>query len=243
MCFLGLPALLIVLADNQRPAARELSASGVAVEAGDGLEVTTNRLAGQLTELIASPDRRRAMSERGRAMVDGHGAERVAQELRHGIIRLRRATTTDCRLLYELAIDPVVRASSFSPGPISWEQHVAWFQSKMETGNCYILIGEDSENVIGQVRIDVRPNGDGEIDVIVAPEFRGQGRGGRLIDLGVQEFFTSPSFSRVHAYILPDNRASQQAFEKAGFRNLGEEQVKGHRALHYVRERVGSDAE
>jgi len=57
-----------------------------------------------------------------------------------------------------------------------------------------------------------------------------------LIDLAVRELFASTGMSRIHAYILPQNTASQRAFENAGFQRAGEEQVKGHRALHYVRD-------
>jgi UDP-2,4-diacetamido-2,4,6-trideoxy-beta-L-altropyranose hydrolase len=238
MCFLGLPALLIVLADNQRPAAKELDRRGVAIDLGEGGKFQPLTLSPYLTRLANSQDTRKAMSERGRELVDGGGAERVVRALRPDALQIRRATAADCRLLWELANDPEVRASAFSPASIPWEDHVAWFESKMQTATCHILVGEVEGAVTGQVRIDERPDGQGEIDVSVACEFRGKRLGGRLIDLAVRKVFESTAIARIHAYILEQNKASQRVFEKAGFHRAGEGQVKGHRALHYVRDRA-----
>jgi UDP-2,4-diacetamido-2,4,6-trideoxy-beta-L-altropyranose hydrolase len=241
MCFLGLPALLIVLADNQRPAAEELNRRGAAINLGEGAEIRSSTLLPCLTRLVSSQGTRKAMSERSRELVDGHGAERVVRALRTSALQIRRATTTDCTLLWELANDPTVRASSFSPASIPWENHVAWFESKMQTATCHILIGEAQGAVAGQVRIDERPDGQGEIDVSVAREFRGAGVGSRLTELVVREIFASTRVSRIHAYILPQNTASQRVFENAGFQRAGEEQVRGHRALHYVRDKAAEE--
>ena len=64
MCFLGLPAVLIVLADNQRASAEELGRRGVAIRLVEG--ETPSVLAEHLASLLASPERRKAMSETGR---------------------------------------------------------------------------------------------------------------------------------------------------------------------------------
>jgi RimJ/RimL family protein N-acetyltransferase len=38
----------------------------------------------------------------------------------------------------------------------------------------------------------------------------------------------------VHAFIKPDNISSTKSFEKAGFRYIGIDTAKGHKAKHYV---------
>ncbi len=53
-----------------------------------------------------------------------------------------------------------------------------------------------------------------------------------------RKIFASTGMSRIHAYILPQNTASQRAFENAGFQRSGEEQVKGHGAWHFVRDKA-----
>ena len=72
---LGLPALTLILADNQREAAQALAAHGAAeiVEAGD--------IAGRLAELLADPKRLAGMSAAASTLCDGQGAGRVAERL------------------------------------------------------------------------------------------------------------------------------------------------------------------
>ena len=70
----------------------------------------------------------------------------------------------------------------------------------------------------------------------VAPEFRGAGYGSVLIELGVSRALATRG-QRLHALVKKSNAASQRAFEKAGFANLGSETVRGEEAVHYVRGR------
>ncbi|HEX4180027.1 MAG TPA: UDP-2,4-diacetamido-2,4,6-trideoxy-beta-L-altropyranose hydrolase [Caulobacteraceae bacterium] len=80
-CCLGLPTLLIVLADNQRPNAQALEAAGAALtlEAGAaGFEDTLRALLRRLRE-DAGP--RRRMSKAAAALCDGRGADTVALRL------------------------------------------------------------------------------------------------------------------------------------------------------------------
>jgi RimJ/RimL family protein N-acetyltransferase len=171
-------------------------------------------------------------------LVDGKGAQRVVCAIQTSTLRLRPVEERDCRLLWEWANDPVVRAASFSQAPIPWEDHQAWFKGKMNDGNSLILIGENEQGrAIGQFRFDSRSSEDGDIDVSLAPEARGAGYGSVLIDLGVRKIFERTGTQRVHAFIRPENQASMRAFERAGFARLGDEQVKGHTAIHYIRTR------
>lgn len=84
MCFMGLPALLIVLADNQEPVARHLAEQGMVVNLGRGATVTGKVIVDGLRSVISSRDRRQAMSERARSLLDGGGAERVVAALADG---------------------------------------------------------------------------------------------------------------------------------------------------------------
>ncbi len=149
---------------------------------------------------------------------------------------MRRVTESDCRLLWDWRNEPGVRTSTFSQRAIGWEEHSAWFQSKMADGNCTMLIGETPDGqAVGQVRINRKSNEEAEIDVSVAHQFRGAGYGTLLIEAALRDVIDSSAITKVHAFIRPENRASARAFEKAGFHRLGETQVRGNPALHYCR--------
>lgn len=77
----GLPAVTLVIADNQRAIAEELGAAGVVFNLGWHEEVSAERIATTVDGLLYSSFRRLRMSQTGRAVVDGKGAERVAAAL------------------------------------------------------------------------------------------------------------------------------------------------------------------
>ncbi|GCL62642.1 UDP-2,4-diacetamido-2,4,6-trideoxy-beta-L-altropyranose hydrolase [Pseudaquabacterium pictum] len=78
-CCLGLPSLLLVLADNQRPGTQALDAAGAALSLG-GIDDLAARLPAALQQL-AQPGRLAALSAAASAITDGQGAARVADAL------------------------------------------------------------------------------------------------------------------------------------------------------------------
>jgi UDP-2,4-diacetamido-2,4,6-trideoxy-beta-L-altropyranose hydrolase len=79
-CCLGLPTLLLVLADNQRAGAAALAAAGAARLLG-GLDQLPRTLPAALRELHQDNDALRAMSRAAAAVTDGLGAQRVTDML------------------------------------------------------------------------------------------------------------------------------------------------------------------
>jgi UDP-2,4-diacetamido-2,4,6-trideoxy-beta-L-altropyranose hydrolase len=236
MCFLGLPALLVDLVENQTPIAQELDRRGCAIHVGSAQNVSPQKLADRIQSLLRSREDRHAISSRCRALVDGRGAARVVAALRREPVRLRPAQEDDCRLLWEWANDSQVREAAFSSAPIPWEQHLAWFTAKTRDANCRILIAENGQGqAIGQFRVNWHSVEDADIDVSVSKTWRGSGYGQVLIDLGVSHVFRERPVARLHAFVKPENQASRRSFELARFQRLGEELVEGHTAIHYVR--------
>jgi UDP-2,4-diacetamido-2,4,6-trideoxy-beta-L-altropyranose hydrolase len=78
LAFMGLPSIVVTLADNQRRIVAALTRSGISVDAGaiESLDFA-ERLRSSLTRLAGSPVTRKRMSELGRKQVDGFGAKRV----------------------------------------------------------------------------------------------------------------------------------------------------------------------
>jgi UDP-2,4-diacetamido-2,4,6-trideoxy-beta-L-altropyranose hydrolase len=236
MCFLGLPALLIVLADNQQGVADELGKQGIVLHLGRGSNLVRSTLAAQLRSLAGSPAVRREMSQRGRALVDGRGAERVVRAMNSGTLSIRLAEAGDCKLLWEWANDPVVRASAFSSETIPWEEHVAWFREKLNDPDCRILIALDASAVpMGQLRFNKRGLREADVDITVDSRLRGLGYGSHLIDLGANWAFSEWDLMRLNAFVKPENLASARAFERACFQPKETVTVRGQTATHYVR--------
>lgn len=81
LCLLGLPSILLDVADNQVPIAIEMERRKCALYAGHGNTVSPNELANMIENLLASPEARKSMSRSCREMVDGLGAERAVSAM------------------------------------------------------------------------------------------------------------------------------------------------------------------
>jgi len=80
-CALGLPAVLITLADNQVAAERLLVDAGAAQAIGWHTTVTSNDIERAVRTLSADPARVAAMSVAAATVTDGAGTERVVEEI------------------------------------------------------------------------------------------------------------------------------------------------------------------
>lgn len=242
LCLLGLPSMLIDIADNQTHVAKELHKRGCAIHIGR--DIAPETVAEKIKWLFDAVEVRESLSRSSRKLVDGRGATRVVSVLRgEGFLELRPAEEKDRRLLWEWANDPEVRASSFSPETIPWETHVAWFDAKLNAmrgpGSKNVIYIAESEDgsPIGQIRFDVRPDGDLEVGVGLDKKMRGLGMASQVIESGVRHAITKGPWICIHAFVKPGNIASVKAFERAAFRNIGSDQVRGNAAIHltYVR--------
>jgi UDP-2,4-diacetamido-2,4,6-trideoxy-beta-L-altropyranose hydrolase len=81
LCMMGVPAVTIVLAENQRPAAEALAGAGIVLDLGWYEKVNSDTIAGAIVKLSGDRPRRQEMARRGQELVDGLGAGRVVQEM------------------------------------------------------------------------------------------------------------------------------------------------------------------
>jgi UDP-2,4-diacetamido-2,4,6-trideoxy-beta-L-altropyranose hydrolase len=236
LCYMGLPSLLLVVAENQRQSAERLSDLGIAVNAGTAQEFRAELFAAQLQSLIESSERRAAMNRRGRELVDGLGSERVCGALLDRELKLRLVREGDRQLLFEWADDPAARAASFHSATFSWEGHVRWFSERLRDSGSVIYIGENAAGKpLGLVRFHIK----GEIAVLsvnVAPEVRGIGWGRRLIAFATHALVRAHSVQRIDAFVKLGNDASVRLFDAIGYRRVGIKQVAGQEALLFSQE-------
>jgi len=78
---LGVPAIVVAVADDQPDNAEPMAALAMAAYVGDGRTIDPEDVGWAVVALLDDPDRRAAMARAGRAIVDGRGAERIAREV------------------------------------------------------------------------------------------------------------------------------------------------------------------
>lgn len=220
MAYAGLPMLTVVTAANQEPVASAIAASGAGIDLGWRDQLDSQPLAIAIEELAtATTAHRQKMSQAGRRLVDGRGAERVARLLAAPAFRFRRATMDDACLLWTWRNDPAVRQVSLSTDEIPYESHCNWLADRLQRRDCQIFIVTDQAGEpIGQVRFDkLGAESRAEISVSLAAASRGKGYGPAMIRKATEYVLGRRLAVAVEAIIKPDNAASQRAFERAGY--------------------------
>ncbi|WP_354634705.1 UDP-2,4-diacetamido-2,4,6-trideoxy-beta-L-altropyranose hydrolase [Planktothricoides raciborskii] len=235
LAFMGLPSILLVLAENQRAIAQQLATLNQAINLGWHQDVKAQSISERLFTLLQSPEERKKIIQVSQQIVDGEGVFRIIKSLDANSLQLRPVREEDCELIWHWTNDPLIRSVSFSSEYIPWTDHVQWFTSKLGDRNCVFYIAFNQENVpIGQVRYEIN-NKEATISLAVAEAFRGRGYGSRIILLSCQKLGKDAAIKKINAYVKPNNLASINVFFKCGFQNTGETIVKGQPALHLIK--------
>lgn len=233
---MGVPTVLLTIADNQEASAAAVHQLGAARLLGRHQDVGDAALAEAVWGLAEDPEGRLALSEAGQALVDGQGAARLAQMANAsphgGPVTVRPTTWADRGLLWSIANDPVVRANAFSQAPVPWADHVRWLRGKLHSVDAVLLVAEEPRGPVGRVRFDRRGPGLWECSVYLAPEARGRRLSTPVLTAGLDALRREhPEVRRVLARIRTDNTPSQRAFARAGYRPASEPAPAGARTL------------
>jgi len=233
LAYMGLPQVVLVLADNQRSVADNLAKYRLALNFGWHSEVNHDELLIQLRELILSPERREAMSKTGRRIIDGKGADRVLSGLADSMptpllknrLGLRRASLEDAELLWQWANDPIVRSNSFNSSAIPMGNHLDWLKKKLASDNTVIYILETDQTPVAQIRYDRGEKECATISFSVAAGYRGKGLGEKTLLLSAKRACRALGVRQLKGAVIEYNEASKRTFVKAGFRRIGREKI------------------
>lgn len=220
-CCLGLPTLALIIAENQRPGAERLAASGAAWLVEDDSAVIADRFAA----LRADAGTRRAMAEAGRALIDGRGLDRLLlpllpmQSILDGRVSLRLMERDDEALLLDWQRHPETRRYARSAAAPTEAEHAAWFRKLLEAPDRLpFFVQEDTPGgprPVGYVRLDWReaPQPGWEISIATAPDHYRRGIGRAALTLAA----AAVPRDTILAHVLPENEASHGLFRAAGY--------------------------
>lgn len=216
-CCLGIPTLLVSVAENQSSGCQAVSEAGAGIFLGEAKSVTASLIANAVNIACASPTWMRSMARRAMELVDGLGAERVAKRFVRQSVVLRSAVPGDCDSLYAWRNSPEVRRYSADDGEIDIETHRRWFRESLSSSERAILIGEVKNEQIGVIRYD-RAGRRAIVSVYLVPGKNGLGFGTSLLKAGTAWVRTTwPEIELIEAQIFTKNTASVGAFKLAGY--------------------------
>ena len=218
-CALGLPTLLITIADNQRPIAAQLQSAGAAI-ALEASQIPSPAFQTAIAHLM-QPENQQRISQAAAQLCDAHGAERVAQHIAqlatHPQAQLRPATAADCERIHTWRNHPSIRAMMFNPDPIPLPQHQTWFAAQLTNPNfkMYVYTLNGTPQGYGSLK-RIAPN-EYEWGFYLAPSCP-RGNGSILCNLLLQRAFGDLGATIVHGQALRHNAASIALHRKLGFR-------------------------
>ena len=218
-CALGLPTLLLTIADNQRPIAAQLQRAGAAL-ALEASQIHSPAFQAALAHLM-QPENQHRLSQAAARLCDAHGAERVARHLARLATapqaNLRPATAADCDRIHAWRNHPSIRRMMFNPDPIPLPQHQTWFAAQLTNPNfkIYVYTLNGTPQGYGSLK-RIAPN-EYEWGFYLAPNCP-RGNGSILCTLLLQRAFGELGASTVHGQALRHNAASIALHRKLGFR-------------------------
>lgn len=232
MC-LGLPTVLVAIADNQSPAAEALAAAKLIVYAGKASTISAANLAKEIMALISNTSQLTALSEQNKLMVDGVGVLRI-REVMHptntDFLQLRVACHEDVVTYFNWANDSEVRKNAIHTAAIPWVSHKEWFEKRLKDPSTHMYVMEAGGLPVGQIRFEKEGN-EARIDYSLDSIVRGRKWGSRLISLGAN-LMQEIKPVRLRAEVKDGNEASATVFLRMGFKETASPPPGGGRSFY-----------
>jgi RimJ/RimL family protein N-acetyltransferase len=142
-------------------------------------------------------------------------------------MKLRRAGESDVLDVMQWRNDPATVAMCGSAVPVRKDDHYRWYQRVMADPERFMFIAMEGTRKLGVIRFD--KTGDAyTVSINVAPEERGKGYGGQILQAGILRLGDYVGRVPLLAEIRGDNLASIRIFERAGFEVCAHEDGRVH---------------
>jgi UDP-2,4-diacetamido-2,4,6-trideoxy-beta-L-altropyranose hydrolase len=223
-CCLGLPSILVTIADNQCRIVAMLAEAGAAIDIGAADTGLERRLTEKLQALLPDTSGWAAMANMGRKLVDGLGVDRIVLAALGSVpakdgaaVRLRPANATDEDWLLQLQSQAEARRYSNDPSPPAPERHREWLACTLADSSRLLMIAMLEGVPVGMLRLDRQAHGE-RVNIAVDSRYHRRGIGAAILALVA---LLRPG-AALDAEVLPGNKASQALFATAGYRKVGE---------------------
>jgi UDP-2,4-diacetamido-2,4,6-trideoxy-beta-L-altropyranose hydrolase len=216
-CCVGLPSIIIPIADNQIAGAEALAASGGAMLAS--LDPSTQiSLKNVITQFLTG-EALQSASMACASITDGSGTKTLAAlMLDETAPRLRPMRESDLDQVLAWRNTTEIRRCMIHSDEISPDTHVEWFQRQRDNPDRTLLIAEAKGHPFGFVQFTgIQTRRSPEWGFYVAPS-AAKGSGNLLGRLALEYAFNTLDLQCITGRSLPENEASIRFHKKFGFR-------------------------
>src|SRR5581483_11701744 len=225
---LGLPSIIVMVADNQKGIAGLLAGAGAAIDVGATNSEFANRLRNEVVALIADANKRTRMAEAASTLIDGRGPRRIRVALAgtstlkdSAQVSLRLAEAADEKWLLDLQKIPETRRYARNAAVPSAAEHTAWLKRTLEDPDVLLMIVDVNGEPAGMLRLDKQQASarSFEVSIAILPDCQGRGVAVSALDLARALCVDA----RIDANVLPQNTASQALFRRAGYQQMSDD--------------------
>ena len=217
MC-LGIPSIVVSIADNQNSACEKLGRDGLINYLGSQSSLTLGAIRNAVVEANSRIAALFDQIERGQMLVDGRGCERVAEVMcpsDESKLAVRLAKPDDCIEFFNWANDPAVREQSLSTTTIQWLDHKKWFSEKISFDTCEMYVMEASGLPVGQVRFE-KSEAVAEINYSLDKIIRNRRWDSAMLEMAIKSYCGRAAVS-LKEIVNAEKKKSHSVFFKLGF--------------------------
>jgi UDP-2,4-diacetamido-2,4,6-trideoxy-beta-L-altropyranose hydrolase len=219
---LGLPNIIIPIAENQRMICQQLAIHGAS------LSLEINQIPHSLYNAYQKiVEHWASFKAANLTLCDGLGTRRVGLEIDYLLnngsdgVFLSRASLDDIERIYTWQCHPETRRYALNPHIPTWEEHKAWMTNKLQSA-CdyyYMVIDRINNHKVGVVRLDRMDQGEYLVSIFIDPQHYGKG----IARKALAALDSLHSNVTLHATVLKENLASQNLFQKAGYQKINQD--------------------
>lgn len=227
-CCLGVPSIIVILADNQREAASALTTAGAGhLLGGKGDDIAAG-ISSALV-LLNNANSLKRMSRAAAKICDGLGLARILDHLHQkeafnktvSACRVRIMVEGDLEQVLRWRNHPDIRKYMYTQHEISLAEHKKWYGRVSQESCNHLLIVEEDGVALGFVKItEIRPGGVAEWGFYVAPG-SAKGTGRKLGSAALTYAFESLRLHKVCGQALDSNERSIALHRSLGFKEEG----------------------
>lgn len=224
LCAIKMPILSGYFVDNQKNIYHSLVDKKLIFGGGDFSQYKVEDFKHQL-EIILKKSTFETYINNQKQLFDGNSGNRLLALLNSNFIHFRKANEKDMLTVFNWSNDALVRENSFNSEEIQLKNHQAWFLSKIKDEKTVFLIAQFFNEDIGVVRFELE-NDNAVVGILIDKNFRNKKLASSILKRSAQYYFNTFSLP-ILAYIKSTNKASINAFKRAGYKFSANKNIKG----------------
>jgi len=215
---MGLPSLVISVADNQIAGSQAIHEKGCIDYIGHYNTVSVESVNQSFQKYINNPDALRNMAQYASKTVDGEGGKRVWGYLLSIGLLAREATQENCKQLYEWRNHHHNVKYTESGGGFTLQAHQEWFRNILLDPKRCLLIVYDNNQELGVVRFDIQEDNSAILSIYLVPSQHGNKRG-LSVYFAAERYLKEnfPFVVSVNSKMHKENTSSIKLHNLAGF--------------------------